>query len=45
MWGLEITLRCDAKASHRIKMNNINATNDSKDPNDETTFHFIKASG
>ena len=45
MWGLEITLRCEAKASHRMKINNIRATNERSDPNDDTTFHFIKASG
>jgi len=45
MWGLEITLRCEAKASHKIKINSINATKDRRDPNDDTTFHFMKASG
>jgi len=34
-----------AKASHKIKMKNISAVNDSRDPIDETTFHIIKASG
>jgi len=45
MWYLDTTLRCVAKASHKIKMKNISAVNDSRDPIDETTFHIIKASG
>jgi len=45
MWNLEITLRCDAKASQRIKMKNIRAVNERSDPIDETTFHIMKASG
>lgn len=44
-WGLVITLRCDAKASHKMKMNNRRATNDSSDPKEETTFHLVNASG
>lgn len=44
-WGLATTLRCVAKASHKIKINSISATNDRRDPRDETTFHFVKASG
>lgn len=43
--GLEIILRWEAKASHKIKINSIKATKDSSDPNEDTTFHFIKASG
>jgi len=45
MCGLATTLRCEAKASHKMKINSINAVNDSNDPIDEITFHFIKASG
>jgi len=45
IWGLEITVRCEAKASHKMKINNISAVNDNSDPIDEITFHFIKASG
>lgn len=40
-----ITVRCEAKASHKMKINNISAVNDNSDPIDEITFHFIKASG
>ena len=45
MWGLDTTLRCEANASHKIKINSIRATNDSRDPRDDTTFHLVKASG
>jgi len=45
MWGLAITLRCEANASHKMKMNSINAVKDRRDPIEETTFHFINASG
>ena len=45
MWGLEIIVRCDENASHRIKMNSSNAVKDNKDPIDEITFHFMNASG
>ena len=45
IWVEEITLRWDANASQRMKMNNINAVNDSNDPIDEITFHFMNASG
>lgn len=38
-------LRCDANASHKIKINNISAVKDRRDPIDETMFHFINASG
>lgn len=44
-WGLVTTLRCEAKASQIRKMNNIKATNDSSEPKEETTFHFVNASG
>lgn len=37
--------RCDAKASQIMKINIIRAVNDSIDPIDEITFHFINASG
>lgn len=45
MCGLEIILRCAANASHKMKMNNISATNESRDPNEDTTFHLVNASG
>lgn len=45
MWYLEITLRCEANASHRIKIKNIRAVKDRRDPIDDTTFHIINASG
>jgi len=45
MWGLAITVRCLAKASHKMKIKSISAVNDRRDPIDEITFHFIKASG
>ena len=45
IWRLEITLRCEENASHKIKMKNIRAVNDKRDPIDDTTFHIIKASG
>jgi len=45
IWVLEITPRCEENASHKMKMNNIRAKNDRRDPNEETTFHFINASG
>jgi len=45
IFTLEITPRWAEKASHRIKMNNISATNERSDPNEDTTFHFINASG
>jgi len=45
MCCLVITARCEAKASHTMKINIISAVNDNSDPNDEITFHFMKASG
>jgi hypothetical protein len=45
IWNLEITLRWEAKASHRMKIKNISAVNDRRDPIDDTTFHIINASG
>ncbi len=45
IWSLHITGRCAAKASQIIKMNIIRATNDNSEPNEDTTFHFINASG
>jgi hypothetical protein len=45
MCGLAITVRCLANASHKIKINSIKAVNDRRDPIDDTTFHFINASG
>lgn len=43
--GLAITLRCAENASHKIKINSISATKDRSEPKDETTFHFVRASG
>jgi hypothetical protein len=45
MCDLATTLRCDANASQIIKINRRSAVNDSIAPNDDTTFHFIRASG
>jgi len=42
---VDTTPRCAANLSHKIKMNIISAMNESKDPKDDTTFHFINASG
>ena len=44
-WEEEITLRCATSLSQRIKMNRRRATNEIIDPRDETTFHFVNASG
>lgn len=43
--GLAITARCEAKASHKIYTNIISAINDKRDPIEDSTFHFINASG
>ena len=45
MWYLDTTLRCEANASHKIKIKNISAVNERRDPIDETTFHIMNASG
>jgi hypothetical protein len=45
IWDLEITDRCEAKASHRIKINIIKAINESSEPIEDTTFHLVNASG
>jgi hypothetical protein len=45
IFDLNTTLRWEEKASHKMKINSIKATNDSKDPNEDTTFHIMKASG
>lgn len=45
MWRLLSTGRCEAKASQIMKINIISAVNDSRDPIDEITFHFMNASG
>jgi len=37
--------RCATKASHRMKINKSRAMNEIIDPIDDTTFHFVKASG
>jgi hypothetical protein len=37
----EITPRCTAKASHRRKMKNSRATNETIEPILETTFHLV----
>jgi len=45
MWSLHRIVRWAAKASHRIKININTAVNDNSEPNDDTIFHFINASG
>lgn len=45
MFVAQITVRCAANASHRMKMKNSNATKEIIDPIDETTFHLVKLSG
>jgi hypothetical protein len=45
IWALATTPRCDANLSHKIKINSMRATNDIRDPIDDTTFHLIRASG
>jgi hypothetical protein len=45
MWGLAITLRCAAKASHRITMNIRRDTNAIIAPTEDSTFHTVIASG
>ena len=45
MCCLVSTGRCVAKASQIMKINIIRAVKDSIDPIDDTTFHFMKASG
>jgi len=42
---LDITDRCDANASQIIKINIRRAINDRSDPIEDTTFHFVNASG
>jgi len=42
---LVITLRCEANASHKMKIKNSRAVNERSDPIDDTTFHIINASG
>jgi len=42
---LDIIFRCAENASQIIKINIKRATNDSKDPIDDTTFHLVNASG
>jgi hypothetical protein len=37
--------RWDDRASQIMKINNSSATKDTMAPKDETTFHFINASG
>jgi hypothetical protein len=45
MCCLDRTGRWDANASQMMKINMMSAVNDSIDPMDDTTFHFMKASG
>lgn len=45
IWILLRTGRWDANASHTMKINIIRAVNDRSDPMDDTTFHFMNASG
>jgi hypothetical protein len=45
IWGLAITARWEANASHKMKIKSNKAVNDRSDPIDEITFHFMKASG
>jgi hypothetical protein len=45
IWGLAITLRCAAKASHIITINIRRDTNAIIDPTDDNTFHIVIASG
>lgn len=40
-WVVNITARCAAKASHNITIKNITATKESRDPTEDTTFHFM----
>lgn len=42
---VEITPRWQIKASHSMKMNRRRATKDIVDPNVDTTFHDVNASG
>lgn len=41
MWESPITPRWAEKASHRMKIKKIRAINESIDPIDDTTFHFV----
>ena len=45
MWIGANTDRCDAKASHSIKINKTKAVKEIIDPIDEITFHVINLSG
>jgi hypothetical protein len=45
MCGLAIIERCDDNASQIMTINIIRAANDMVAPNDDTTFHFVNASG
>jgi hypothetical protein len=45
MLDVDTTPRWAENLSHKIKINIIKAIKDKRDPNDDTTFHFIKASG
>lgn len=45
IWGLAITLRCAARASHIITINIRRDTNAIIDPTDDNTFHIVMASG
>ncbi len=41
----DTTPRWAANLSHKMKMNIISAINERRDPKEDTTFHFINASG
>lgn len=45
MCGLAITLRCAARASHKITMNIRRETKAVIDPTEDRTFHIVIASG
>ena len=41
IWDSPITPRCAENASHRIKMKNKRATNETIEPIEEITFHLV----
>lgn len=45
MWGLAITLRWAARASHMMTINISSDTKAIIDPTDDRTFHIVMASG
>ena len=44
-WEENSAVRCEMKASQIIKINRRTATNETNEPMEERTFHFIKTSG